>query len=81
MVGFATAYPFNLWLVKRKLKHGLMTERRPGSIFDVKPLSPWRSIATTNKKGATAAIPWEAMRRCRNSQPSQQSRFYCCAPE
>jgi manganese oxidase len=38
MVGFATAYPFNLWLVKRKLKHGLMTERRPGSKFDVKPL-------------------------------------------
>jgi Domain of unknown function (DUF4396) len=38
MVGFATAYPFNLWLVKRKLKHGLMTERRPGSKFGVKPL-------------------------------------------
>jgi manganese oxidase len=38
MIGFATAYPFNVWLVKRKLKHGLMTERRPGSKFDVKPL-------------------------------------------
>jgi manganese oxidase len=28
MVGFTTAYPFNVWLVKRRLKHGLMTERR-----------------------------------------------------
>jgi hypothetical protein len=27
MVGFTTAYPFNVWMVKRKIKHGLMTER------------------------------------------------------
>ncbi|MBR1135254.1 MULTISPECIES: DUF4396 domain-containing protein [Bradyrhizobium] len=27
MVGFATAYPFNVWMVKKKIKHGLMTER------------------------------------------------------
>ena len=27
IVGFATAYPFNVWMVKRKIKHGLMTER------------------------------------------------------
>jgi len=26
-VGFATAYPFNVWLVAKGLKHGLMTER------------------------------------------------------
>lgn len=35
MVGFATAYPVNVWMVKRGLKHGLMTERKPGSRFDV----------------------------------------------
>lgn len=35
MVGFATAYPVNVWMVKRRLKHGLMTERKPGSRFDV----------------------------------------------
>jgi len=29
MVGFATAYPFNVWMVK-KIKHGLMTERTGG---------------------------------------------------
>lgn len=27
MVGFATAYPFNVWMVKKGIKHGLMTER------------------------------------------------------
>ena len=35
MVGFATAYPFNVWMVKKKIKHGLMTERLPGSRFDL----------------------------------------------
>lgn len=28
-VGFAVAYPVNVWMVSRKMKHGLMTERRP----------------------------------------------------
>jgi manganese oxidase len=37
MGGFALAYPFNVWMVKRGLKHGLMTERRAGSKFDLKP--------------------------------------------
>lgn len=27
-VGFAIAYPFNVWLVAKNLKHGLMTERK-----------------------------------------------------
>jgi FtsP/CotA-like multicopper oxidase with cupredoxin domain len=27
IVGFALAYPFNLWMVSKGLKHGLMTER------------------------------------------------------
>jgi manganese oxidase len=35
MAGFTLAYPANVWLVKRNLKHGLMTERRPGSRFDL----------------------------------------------
>jgi len=35
MAGFALAYPFNVWLVATKLKHGLMTERRAGTKFDV----------------------------------------------
>src|SRR6185295_14546230 len=28
IAGFAAAYPFNVWLVLKQLKHGLMTERR-----------------------------------------------------
>jgi FtsP/CotA-like multicopper oxidase with cupredoxin domain len=28
IVGFIVAYPFNLWMVARGLKHGLMTERK-----------------------------------------------------
>jgi hypothetical protein len=31
IVGFTTAYPANVWLVKNGLKHGLMTERKPGT--------------------------------------------------
>ncbi len=37
MAGFATAYPANVWMVGKGLKHGLMTERKPGSRFDLKP--------------------------------------------
>src|SRR5437879_5016017 len=35
MAGFVLAYPSNVWLVARQLKHGLMTERRPGGKFDL----------------------------------------------
>jgi FtsP/CotA-like multicopper oxidase with cupredoxin domain len=37
IAGFITAYPSNVWMVARSLKHGLMTERPKGSRFDVKP--------------------------------------------
>ena len=35
IAGFIVAYPVNVWMVERGLKHGLMTERRPGSRFDL----------------------------------------------
>ena len=35
IAGFIVAYPANVWMVKRRLKHGLMTERKPGSRFDL----------------------------------------------
>ena len=28
IVGFTTAYPFNVWMVTKQLKHGLMTQRK-----------------------------------------------------
>lgn len=36
-VGFAVAYPVNVWMVSRKMKHGLMTERRPNPAPGVQP--------------------------------------------
>jgi hypothetical protein len=35
IAGFALAYPFNVWMVQHRLKHGLMTERPKGSKFDI----------------------------------------------
>jgi FtsP/CotA-like multicopper oxidase with cupredoxin domain len=35
IAGFALAYPVNVWMVGRGLKHGLMTERKPGGPFDL----------------------------------------------
>src|ERR1700716_3006789 len=35
IAGFILAYPSNVWMVARQLKHGLMTERKPGSRFSV----------------------------------------------
>jgi hypothetical protein len=29
LVGFITAYPMNLWLISRHMKHGMMTVRSP----------------------------------------------------
>src|SRR5947208_4074809 len=35
IVGFVAAYSSNVWMVARNLKHGLMTERTPGTRFAV----------------------------------------------
>ena len=35
IAGFLLALPVNAWMVAQKLKHGLMTERLPGSRFDL----------------------------------------------
>jgi hypothetical protein len=42
IVGFATAYPVNVWMVSKNLKHGLMTRRPPsGSVAEPgAPASP-----------------------------------------
>ena len=34
IAGFTMAYPANVWMVKNALKHGLMTERKPGTKSD-----------------------------------------------
>src|SRR2546426_9928058 len=40
IAGFIVAYPVNVWMVERGLKHGLMTERPPGSRFDLAGAGP-----------------------------------------
>lgn len=35
IVGFLTAYPFNVWMVNAGIKHGMMSLREPGGRFDV----------------------------------------------
>lgn len=50
MAGFTLAYPFNVWMVSQNLKHGLMTERKPGSKFDLK-----RKPSAQAKKGSDHA--------------------------
>ena len=36
IAGFITAYPSNVWMVSKSLKHGLMTKRIPSGRFDVR---------------------------------------------
>jgi manganese oxidase len=36
IAGFTTAYPVNVWMVAKNLKHGLMTERKKGGPFDLR---------------------------------------------
>lgn len=40
--GFALAYPFNVWMVRRGLKHGLMTVRPSGGRFDLEKIATRR---------------------------------------
>jgi FtsP/CotA-like multicopper oxidase with cupredoxin domain len=35
IAGYIVAYPANVWMVAREIKHGLMTQRKPGSKFDL----------------------------------------------
>jgi FtsP/CotA-like multicopper oxidase with cupredoxin domain len=35
IAGFTIAYPANLWMVSSGLKHGLMTQRKPGTQFEL----------------------------------------------
>ena len=47
IAGYILAYPSNVWMVARSLKHGLMTERKPGTKFAAE------APKSANKKAAT----------------------------
>ena len=40
IAGYILAYPSNVWMVARSLKHGLMTERKPGTKFAAQAPKP-----------------------------------------
>src|SRR5258705_1151596 len=52
IAGFTTAYPVNVWMVKSGLKHGLMTERKPGTPFDLPNQSSRVTANTTHEHHA-----------------------------
>ena len=53
IAGFAAAYPSNVWMVARRLKHGLMTERRAGTRFAA-PHPPEKQQASHEQHGSGA---------------------------
>ncbi|MFZ5673180.1 MAG: multicopper oxidase domain-containing protein [Pseudomonadota bacterium] len=58
IVGFATAYPANIWLVQQRLKHGLMTERKEESAAREnvrKAAKPHEQKRTTHARHQAAA--------------------------
>lgn len=95
IAGFTVAYPSNVWLVARRLKHGLMTERKPGSRFDLKTqrACPNRPKDRTASPPATDTMPMAAVRiraaltmtwtrtpRPLNGLHSPASRSSCSSP-
>ena len=59
IAGFALAYPVNVWMVSRNMKHGLMTERPSGSRFDVpsQPLEPQNVNHLNRSQGKVVQAP------------------------
>lgn len=57
IAGFAMAYPWNVWLVSKALKHGLMTERAPGSKFEIKAKQPARKMSAADHAKMSMAEP------------------------
>ena len=52
IAGFSVAYPVNVWMVAKKLKHGLMTERKLGTRF---ALSARENPASSEHQGHSPA--------------------------
>lgn len=57
--GFIFAYPSNLWMVKKGMKHGLMTERKPNSKFAQRAAPAAQRVggAAEHTKGGDATVP------------------------
>lgn len=71
IAGFTTAYPANVWLVKGGLKHGLMTERKPGPQHHAQPTGghaerghEMKSEVTPAQLGAVTFVSLLALAPC-----------------
>lgn len=56
IAGFVLAYPFNVWMVQTKLKHGLMTERETDSKFAVRKRPAKQNQKAHAKRGGTSHV-------------------------
>ena len=61
IAGFAIAYPVNVWMVARGLKHGLMTERGGGTGKSVPAKSARKAAAKSTGKAAVGARAGHSM--------------------
>jgi len=57
IAGFAMAFPWNVWLVAQSLKHGLMTERQPGSKCDLQAARTGHSSSSPHMSHAAKTSP------------------------
>lgn len=69
IAGFAMAFPANVWMVQRSLKHGLMTERKPGSRFDLQQQSPQMARMTEKDHGAMHGGEFKAQHGSGGAEP------------
>lgn len=68
IAGFAVAYPVNVWMVARGMKHGLMTERG-----DAAPSKPSKRATKTASKRAGKTAKKQADKPAANARPSHGS--------
>lgn len=78
MAGFALAYPVNVWMVAQKMKHGLMTERKPGSRFEVgekagESAGKMAEHEDHSAHGHQGAMPAHAAHDAASAAPAQHS--------
>ena len=73
MAGFALAYPVNVWMVAQKIKHGLMTERKPGSRFDTAKPELKARVRRAGAKPATSTADAHASHASKGAAPPNQS--------
>src|SRR3546814_18969522 len=52
IAGFAVAYPVNVWMVGRGMKHGLMTERKENEEGNATKAPSTKAGANAGKRGA-----------------------------